>query len=157
MHSLLLALNIFISTHTDYPIVNEYPEVIILSQQEMHWKYYNCKGEAKYMEPNCRRSYDKFTAIGLYDSYNQVIYISKEFKRKNPRWVTNSVILHELVHYLQDLAGVLKDSSICRGLKEVKAYRLQQKYLEEKQINFYKSINVNELFIRSMLADCHMS
>ena len=157
MHSLLLALNIFISTHTDYPIVNEYPKVIMLSQQEMHWKYYNCKGEAKYMEPNCRRSYDKFTAIGLYDSYNQVIYISKEFKRKNPRWVTNSVILHELVHYLQDLAGVLKDSSICRGLKEVKAYRLQQKYLEEKQINFYKSINVNELFIRSMLADCHMS
>lgn len=58
---------------------------------------------------------------------------------------------------MQDLAGVLNNKSTCRGLKEVKAYRLQQKYLEQKQINFYKSLNVNELFIRSMLAECHMS
>ena len=50
MQSLLLALNIFIATHTDYPIVNNYPEVITLSQQDMHWKYYGCKGEARYME-----------------------------------------------------------------------------------------------------------
>ena len=157
MHSLLLALNIFIATHTDYPIVNNYPEVIMLSQQDMHWKYYGCIGEARYMEKNCKRSYDKFTAVGLYDSKNKIIYISKEFKENNSRWVTNSVILHELVHYMQDLAGVLNNKSTCRGLKEVKAYKLQQKYLEQKQINFYKSLNVNELFIRSMLAECHMS
>jgi hypothetical protein len=157
MESLLLALNIFIATYTNYPIVKDYPEVIILTQQEMQWKFYGCKGEDRYLDRKCRGNYTTFKAIGLYDSKNKVIYLSKEFKENNPKRVTNSVLLHELVHYLQDLAGVLEDSSICRGLKEVKAYRLQQKYLEEAGMNFYKSINVNELFIRSMLAECHMS
>lgn len=156
MKGLLLALNIFISSHTSFPIINEYPSVTLLSQVEMNWIFLGCKGEDKWFEPRCRKKRHAFYPIGLYDAVSQKIYISKNFKNKSTKEAFHSVILHELVHHLQNKLGVLRNKKYCRGQHEVQAYRLQQLYLESHEQDFYKSININELFIRSLLVDCFM-
>ena len=156
MKGLLLTLNLFISTYTSLPMLDTYPTVTLLPQIEMHWMFLGCKGEDKWLEPSCRKKKNSFTPVGLYDAVSQKIYISKEFKKKSTKEAFNSVILHELVHHLQNQVGLLNDKKSCRGRHEVQAYRLQQRYLEKHGQDFYKSININELFIRSLLADCYM-
>lgn len=156
MKGILIALNIFISSHTSFPVLTEYPTVILLPQIEMHWMFLDCKGEDRWLEPSCRTKKNQFTPVGLYDSVSQRIYISKQFKKKSTEEAFHSVILHELVHHLQNKVGLLNDKKNCRGRNEVQAYRLQQLYLESHEQDFYKSININELFIRSLLADCYM-
>ena len=54
-----------------------------------------------------------------------------------------SILLHELVHYMQDANGMFYD---CMGDKERLAYYIQEKWLEEKHgISIYDAIGLSPL------------
>jgi hypothetical protein len=65
------------------------------------------------------------TVLGAYDARNRTIYLRDDWNSRNATDV--SVLVHELVHYLQDRAG---SSFECPVAREAPAYAAQQRWLE---------------------------
>ena len=63
---------------------------------------------------------------GFYDYKKNIIYIRRELDLKDP-W-TQGVLLHEVIHYLQDMNNTQFE---CTAEMEKDAWPLQKKYLKE--------------------------
>ena len=76
-------------------------------------------------------------AEAFYDIEDRIIYLSNELDLDTP--VHKSIILHELVHFAQDVTGkwIHHDESECRSflMREVAAFRLQERYLLDNNIH----------------------
>ena len=154
LKSLLIIFNIFITTHSDLPTVDTYPKIVYKSEQEIYWMYQECDEENKWVDKKCTKKEGDVGAAGLYDHETETIYLNKTYLDKKSTIVQNSIILHELVHHIQYEAGILKDERICYGNKEMEAYRLQKLYLEQNGKDFFKEMEMNELFLLSILSVC---
>ncbi|MEM9388053.1 MAG: DUF6647 family protein [Pseudomonadota bacterium] len=66
---------------------------------------------------------------GLYLDHGNVIYLDERLRAAEHDPVTRSLVLHELVHFLQDHAGLNADDCNQRQAREFEAYRLQQAFL----------------------------
>lgn len=84
------------------------------------------------------RSHDWFVAIpckgkpcrveGWYD--DKIVYIDKTYRPLNG--FGSSVLVHEFVHYLQDLSGDFPNNTCAEFIERQKeAYLVQNKYLDE--------------------------
>ena len=115
MKELILALFLFISTETGYNTDNlEVPQIYFLPQTEL---------EAKYTKENSPVGSDLFA---FYDLENDIIYLRDTWNIHNP-W-SKSVLLHELIHYVQDKNNV---AFKCTAEMEKQAWPLQKKYLRQ--------------------------
>lgn len=74
------------------------------------------------------------TALAYYDTDTQTIYYDERMRLEHNQ-SARSYIVHEMVHYLQDLNGELLPAMHCeeRIDKEREAYRIQQHFLHEHQ------------------------
>ena len=70
-------------------------------------------------------NYSNSTRRGYYDPQSSTIYLVEPWSADNPHDV--SVLLHELVHHRQQIAGNWE----CPNAQELPAYRLQDKWLAE--------------------------
>lgn len=68
---------------------------------------------------------------GLYLDHGDVIYLDQRLQGSTSA-IARSVVLHELVHYLQDRAGQHDGSCAQRQAREREAYGLQQRYLQQQ-------------------------
>ncbi len=73
---------------------------------------------------------DKCTVAGWYND-NGIIYLDERVKGQEDA-MTRSLIVHEIVHYLQDLSGKY-DHESCDDqlLREREAYSIQRQYLNK--------------------------
>ena len=115
MKEIITALIIWLGANTPYNTNFDLPTVIFLPQDQMEEMFY--KGSNKM--PN--------TLHGLYDKESDTIILSDQWDRRKP-W-DMSVLLHEMIHYLQDQN---KMKFNCVANMEKDAWPIQQLYLEKQ-------------------------
>lgn len=115
MKEILTALMIWLGANTTLDTNHDIPTVLFLSQDEMESMFY--KGE----DPM------PHTLHGLYDSESDTIILPDTWDRRKP-WDL-AVLLHEMVHYLQDQNDL---HFSCTAEMERDAWPIQKRYLEEE-------------------------
>jgi len=115
MKEILTALMIWLGANTPFNTNYDIPNILFVTQDQMEQMFY--KGSNKM--PN--------TLHGLYDKESDTIILSDQWDRRKP-W-DMSVLLHEMIHYLQDQN---KMKFNCLANMEKDAWPIQQLYLEKQ-------------------------
>jgi len=114
MKEIITALMIWIGANSTLDTNHDIPVVMFLTQEQMEHMYYG------------DHEHNKDSLHGLYDMDKDVIILPDTWDRRKP-WDLG-VLLHEMVHYLQDQNGI---EFACTANMERDAWPLQQKYLNE--------------------------
>jgi len=115
MKEILTALMIWLGANTPFNTNHDIPNILFVTQDQMEEMFY--KGDNKM--PN--------TLHGLYDKESDTIILSEKWDRRKP-W-DMGVLLHEMIHYLQDQN---KMKFNCTAEMEKDAWPIQQFYLEKQ-------------------------
>ena len=115
MKAIIAAMLLWIGANTGYNVDLPQPTIIQLDQDALEYAYTRGRGMSKSVELH-----------GFYDSPTDTIYLPKTFDIHNA-W-HKGILLHELVHYVQDMNKV---KTQCNAELEKDAWPLQQKYLLE--------------------------
>jgi len=130
MQALVTVLVTWLSVSFGLPAINEHPRIEIVSPAKM--------AEVRYSRLEAKRP-DRVAAeagrmaspeighdvFAIYDDLNRTIYLPENWTGKTPAEV--SVLVHELVHHLQNVGGLKYD---CAEAREKPAYRAQAGWLE---------------------------
>ena len=130
MQVLLTVLVTWLSANFGLPAISEHPRIEIVPPAKM--------AEVRYSRLEATRS-DRVAAetgrlalpevghdvFAIYDDLSRTIYLPKNWTGKTPAEV--SVLVHELVHHLQNVGGLKYD---CAEAREKPAYRAQSGWLE---------------------------
>jgi hypothetical protein len=114
MKEILTALMIWLGANTQFDTNHDIPVVVFLPQETMEQMFY---GDNKY-EPD--------SLHGMYHRDTDTIYLPDTWDRRGP-WDL-SVLLHEMVHYVQDQNNIV---FTCTQEMEKDSWLIQQKYLLE--------------------------
>ena len=117
MKELIASLLLWIGAETNYNVDIVHPEIKLMTQIELEHKFYG-----KDIDPSG-------TLHAFYDPEHDVIYLNSAFDRFNA--FDKGVLLHELLHYVQDVNGTVGTKFECLRESELEVYPLQKKYLLE--------------------------
>lgn len=107
MEAILTGLLLFAAAHTDLPVPAEPPEVRQVSQSELNA-----------LAPSvAARLPDGRSLAGTYR--DGVVYLRDDFDIRSG--IAHSVLLHELVHYMQDAEGLLEKSATSCPSRDIEA------------------------------------
>lgn len=106
---------LWIGANTGYNVDLPHPAIVQLDQDALEYAYTQGRGLGKGTHLH-----------GFYDQTTDTIYLPKDFNPHNA-W-HQGILLHELIHYVQDLNRVKVD---CNAELEQDAWPLQKKYLLE--------------------------
>ena len=115
MKEILTALMIWLGANTPFDTNHDIPKILFVTQAQMEEMFYTGSNKM----PN--------TLHGLYDKESDTIILSDQWDRRKA-W-DMGVLLHEMVHYLQDQNNM---KFRCPAEMEKDAWPIQQKYLKEK-------------------------
>ena len=153
----ITAFMLWISSETGWPIP-EHPNIIYLTEHEIRAYAYGCDEDPvpKLTKELCdAREFwdlDNKGPLALYNHEKQVIVLNKKFDISTIH--DQSVLMHELVHHMQNHIGVNLETVACKGELEKEAYELQNQWLKEKyNTNVFDVIGINELFLM-ILTSC---
>lgn len=122
MQTLLTVLVAWLSINFGLPAVDEHPRVEFATPTQMaEIRYSRVEPEAE--RPAPAEFGHHFQAI--YDDSSRTIYLPEDWTGATPADV--SVLVHELVHHLQNVGG---ETYPCAGAREKPAYRAQARWLE---------------------------
>ena len=116
MKEILTALMIWLGANTPFDTNHDIPNVLFLTQAQMEELYY-VDGADRF--PN--------QLHGLYNTENKTIILPETWDRRKP-W-DMAVLLHEMVHYLQDVNELEFE---CTAQMEKDAWPIQQQHLKEQ-------------------------
>ena len=114
MKEILTAHMIWIGANSTLDTNHDIPVVMFLTQEQMDHLYYG------------KHEHEVDSLHGLYDIEDDVIILGDTWDRRKP-WDLG-VLLHEMVHYLQDQNDI---KFACMANMEREAWPLQKKYLSE--------------------------
>ena len=114
MKEIITWLFIWLGTNTYFNTNHPHPTVLLMPQEEMNRLYYQDNDH----EPD--------SLHGLYDKSNDTIILPDDWNKEDP--FEMSVLLHELVHYLQDVNGM---EFKCTREMEKDAWPIQQSFLKQ--------------------------
>lgn len=115
MKEIITALIIWLGANSDFNVNMDVPTVVFLSQDQMELQYF---GES--------HTGDHSELHAFYDTQKNIIVLPDTWDRRKP-WDL-SVLLHELVHYVQDQNNTEFN---CMQEMEQESWPLQQRYLTE--------------------------
>ena len=113
MKEILVALLLWIGSNSDYNTDVPFPTILFMEQEKMEQMFY--QGIKKHGELH-----------GFYHTEKNFIVLPDTWDRRKP-WDL-SVLLHELIHYVQDTNNI---EFKCNMEMERLSWPLQQKYLIE--------------------------
>lgn len=122
--ALLRSIAAWLADNFDLPATTDVPKVVLVPQARL--------ASLRYREPNSSESTVQAVAAGempgrivaLYDPLLRVIYLADGWRGETPAEV--SVLVHEMVHYLQDVAKLRFE---CPQAQEQLAYAAQERWL----------------------------
>tara|TARA_B100001093_G_scaffold354827_1_gene339369 strand:+ start:197 stop:622 length:426 start_codon:yes stop_codon:yes gene_type:complete len=113
MKEILIGLLLWIGANSDYNTNVPYPTIVFMDQAKMEHMYY--QGRKPIGELH-----------GFYHTQKDIIVLPDTWDRRDS-WDL-SILLHELIHYVQDMNSVQYE---CTMQMEKDSWPLQQKYLWE--------------------------
>jgi hypothetical protein len=87
---------------------------------------------------------------GLYLDETRTIYLEENWDSRNAADV--SILVHELVHHLQNVAGLTYD---CPGAREKAAYEAQARWLTQFDLTLQSTFGVDDLTLKLATACFH--
>lgn len=117
MKEILTALMIWLGANTQLDTNHDIPKVLFLPQAQMEALYY----------PEGEREKFPNQLHGLYDKDSDTIILPETWDRRDA-W-DMAVLLHEMVHYLQDMNNLKFN---CTAEMERDAWPIQKQYLKDQ-------------------------
>jgi len=114
MKILITVLVAWLSANFDLPATQDQPQVKFVTQQEMASVRYGAAATASQAE----------NLVAIFDDRTRTIYLAHAWSGDTPAEV--SVLVHELVHFLQNAGG---KRYACLGAREALAYSAQERWL----------------------------
>jgi hypothetical protein len=91
--------------------------------------------------------------IAMYESYNSTVYLLDDIDLESIEG--QSILLHELVHHVQNVSGVTDKNTNCPINLEFDAYKIQMAFLEENKDGvrpeFVKNMKANQIFASGII------
>ena len=139
--------------------VPEVPAIAFMTPTQLARTAYECDKPTIDNEAICSLSDEEIKLnpgvmrpIALYNTETELVMMPAEFNVDKIR--DRSILLHELVHYMQWKNGIYPKQYPCRQATEAEAYNLQEKYLlEEGGVELHDVIEIGPL-LRFMLTTC---
>ena len=128
MEALLLKLVTVATLLTGYEApVNQLPSIEFLSAQQLE-EIYACYYQGKGLG-------EGQSVLGLYNRESKTIFLNENFDKNSA--LARGVLLHEIVHYLQDFNDMYttKWKYACGQPDESEAYSIEAKYLEDQGVS----------------------
>jgi hypothetical protein len=152
-HASLVKVANWVSANFDLPYSEEMPRVEFVPPTQMHRLRYKgmlpqqpqslvVGGEHSTPLPSTQRQ-----IVALYDDETGTIYLPEGWTGESP--VEQSVLVHEMVHHLQNRAGVKYE---CGGAREKPAYLAQARWLENHGLKLEDEMQVDMFTIIAMSA-----
>jgi len=129
MNALMTALVTWIAANFGLPATYDHPEIAFASAVEITIVRYQAfspeKRRAAIAAYDIAAQTDKpRQVVAIYDHRRKLILLSKEWTGRSAAEL--SVLVHELVHHLQNVAGLIYE---CPSAREKLAYAAQEKWL----------------------------
>lgn len=134
MTELLSAIVTWLSVTTGIPAYYEHPSIEFVSTEQISDINYG----------NVSRE-NRQTVSAIYDDTSQTIYLSESWSAESSADL--SVLVHEMVHHLQNLSGADYD---CPGAREKPAYAAQDQWLNAYQTNLFKEFELDKMTLKIM-------
>lgn len=122
MQELLTVFATWLSLTSALPANYETPKVELVSASEMLARRYSFEAASNHGPVAIDTHHD---VHAVYDDRNKTIYLLEGWSAESPADV--SVLLHEMVHHLQNVGGLEYD---CPEARERPAYEAQARWLE---------------------------
>lgn len=124
MNALLTTIVLWLSLNFDLPAVYDPPKVLFVNIEQIAAKRY-----AGLLKPDSaiggvQHKTNDFTVVAFYDMQQRTIYLPEGWTGKTA--AESSMLVHEMVHHLQTLAGL---KYACPQERERLAYEAQEKWL----------------------------
>ena len=119
MKLLIIVLMTWLSTNFDLPTVHEHPEIRFVTQKEMVAVRFGGLVPSAASELNAAGEF-----VALYEDRTKTILLADHWAGVSPTEL--SVLVHELVHHMQNHA---KRAYPCPEAREAVAYAAQEKWL----------------------------
>jgi hypothetical protein len=136
MNALLATIVLWLSLNFDLPAVYDPPKVEFVNIEQIAAKQY--PGLVKPNSAISGAKKDDFSVVAFYDMPQRTIYLPDGWTGKTP--AESSVLVHEMVHHLQSLAG-LKYS--CAQERERLAYEAQEKWLGQMGRSIHSEFEID--------------
>lgn len=146
MTALLTAIVIWLSANFDLPAIHDHPRVELVPAVRMAALRYRGLATDR-QPPRATANTDAPLASGedvlaVYDDTKRILYLPEGWTGTTPAEL--SVLVHEMVHHLQNVAGLKFD---CPQAREKPAYSAQDKWLGLFGKNFSKEFEIDAMTI----------
>jgi len=133
MESFVLGLMVWISSTSGLPLPDDAPDIARVDPAEMATL---AKGPGV-AAPEVQSGY-----LALYHAESRTVLLRSDWDMRDLR--DRSILVHELVHHLQAEA---ERDYVCRGAMEREAYDIQAAWLEAREADLLKVMDMNGLFL----------
>jgi hypothetical protein len=145
MQALLTVLVAWLSANFALPADSVPPAIEMVSQAQMADIRYSRLGIARPNGPAVEAGRmapleSHHAVFAIYDNSSRTIYLPENWSGRTPREV--SLLVHELVHHLQNAAGL---KYYCSGEREKLAYEAQARWLEMFGKNIADEFNLDPM------------
>ena len=129
MDALLTAIVLWLSANFDLPAVNTPPTIKMVPATEIMFRQYGAdtpdkRREVLALSRNAATADKGRAVVAVYDDAVTTVLLAEGWTGSTPGEL--SVLVHEVVHHLQKLAGRTYE---CPGAREALAYAAQEKWL----------------------------
>ena len=130
MQELLSALVLWLSTNADLPASFEHPRIERVSGARM----------VEVRRERVGASMPGPAVHALYDDVSRTIYLGEDWSADSPAHL--SILVHELAHHLQNVAGARYP---CAAAREKPAYRAQARWLEQLDTDLSREFGIDAM------------
>ena len=137
----LSALVAWVSVISGLPPIYDHPRVEHASAEKMAASRYRALLPETYAKAGpISQAMSRYDILAFYDDAAKTIYLADGWTGTTP--AGQSVLVHEMVHHLQNVADIKYE---CAQAREKLAYAAQQKWLASRGLDFFREFETDPI------------